>query len=143
MIGTRLSHYEIVEEISRGGMGVVYRASDVNLGRDVALKVLPEDLVHDDERRKRLLQAARAASALEHPHIAVIHEVGEAAGTTFIAMELIRGEKLSETLLRGPLPPARALSLATEIAEGLARAHETGIVHRDVKPANIMVTADG
>jgi serine/threonine protein kinase/tetratricopeptide (TPR) repeat protein len=143
MIGTRLSHYEIVEEISRGGMGVVYRASDVNLGRDVALKVLPEDLVHDDDRRKRLLQEARAASALEHPHIAVIHEVGEAQGVTFIAMELIRGEKLSETLARGPLSPGRALALATEIAEGLARAHETGIVHRDVKPANIMVTADG
>lgn len=143
MIGTRLSHYRIVEEISRGGMGVVYRAVDVNLGRDVALKVLPEDLVDDENRRKRLVQEARAASALEHPHIAVIHEVGEAEGVTFIAMELIRGEKLSELLSRGPLPPTRALSLTTEIAEALARAHETGIVHRDLKPANIMVTPDG
>jgi tetratricopeptide (TPR) repeat protein/TolB-like protein/predicted Ser/Thr protein kinase len=143
MIGRRLSHYEIVEEISRGGMGVVYRAHDVNLVRDVALKVLPDDLVHDAERRERLLQEARAASALEHPHIGVIHEVGEADGVTFIAMELIRGEKLSAVLSRGPLPPPRALTLATEIAEGLARAHEMGVVHRDLKPANVMVTADG
>ncbi len=143
MTGTRLSHYQIVEEISRGGMGVVYRAVDVNLGRDVALKVLPEDLIHDDDRRKRLLQEARAASALEHPHIAVIHEVGEANGVTFVAMELIRGEKLSDLLSRGPLPPTRALALTTEIGEALARAHETGIIHRDLKPANIMVTAEG
>jgi eukaryotic-like serine/threonine-protein kinase len=143
MIGTRLSHYDILEEISRGGMGVVYRAVDTNLGREVALKVLPEDLVHDSDRRERLLQEARAASALEHPHIAVIHEVGEAGGVTFIAMELIRGEKLSQTLERGPLPPPRALALTTEIGEALARAHEKGIVHRDVKPANVMVTDDG
>src|SRR5262249_10569072 len=143
MIGTRLSHYEILEEISRGGMGVVYRPVDVNLGRDVALKVLPEELVQDDDRRKRLLQEARAASALEHPHIAVIHEVGEAQGVTFIVMELIRGEKLSETLARGSLPPGRALAIATEIAEGLTRAHEKDVVHRDIKPVNIMVSADG
>src|SRR5439155_13442417 len=112
------------------------------LGREVAVKVLPEDLVHDAERRKRLLQEARAASALEHPHIAVIHEVGEADGVTFIAMELIRGEKLSETLARGPLPPVRALTLATQVAEALGRAHETCVVHRDIKPANVMVTPD-
>ncbi|MCA1650223.1 MAG: protein kinase, partial [Acidobacteria bacterium] len=120
-----------------------YRAVDVNLGREVALKVLPEDLLHDSARRERLLQEARAASALEHPHIAVIHEVGEIDGVTFIAMELIRGEKLSETLGRGPLTPTRALNLATEIAEGLARAHEKGIIHRDLKPANVMVTDEG
>ncbi len=143
MIGRRLSHYEIVSEISRGGMGVVYRAVDVTLGREVALKVLPEDLVHDAGRRERLLQEARAASALEHPHIAVIHEVGEADGMTFIAMELIRGAKLSDVLSRGPLLPARALELSVEIAEGLARAHDKGIVHRDLKPANVMVTDDG
>ena len=143
MIGRRLSHYEIVEEISRGGMGVVYRAVDVNLGREVAIKVLPDDLVHEPGRRERLLQEARAASSLEHPHIAVIHEVGDADGVTFIAMELIRGEKLSSLLARGPLVVSRALVLATEMAEGLARAHETGIVHRDLKPANVMVTSDG
>ncbi|HEX6322543.1 MAG TPA: FlgO family outer membrane protein [Vicinamibacterales bacterium] len=143
MIGRTLSHYRIVGEISRGGMGVVYRATDVQLGRDVALKVLPEDLLHDAERRERLLHEARAASALEHPHIAVIHEVGEADGVTFIAMELIRGEKLADLLARGPLRAARALELAIETAEGLARAHETGVVHRDLKPANVMVTEDG
>ncbi|HYN06718.1 MAG TPA: protein kinase [Vicinamibacterales bacterium] len=143
MIGRTLSHYEIIEEISRGGMGVVYRARDVNLGREVALKVLPEDLVHDAERRQRLLQEARAASTLEHPHIAVIHEVGEADGVTFIAMELIRGEKLSEVLGRGPLPLKRALDLTVETSEGLARAHEKGIIHRDLKPANVMVTDEG
>lgn len=143
LTGRRLARYDVIEEISRGGMGVVYRALDVNLSREVALKVLPEDLLHDAGRRGRLLQEARAASALEHPNIAVIHDVGEVEGITFIAMELIRGEKLSDTLGRGPLPPLRALPLATEIAEGLARAHEKGIVHRDLKPSNVMVTDDG
>ena len=143
MIGRTLSHYRIEEEISRGGMGVVYRAVDLTLGREVALKVLPAELTDDAERRERLLQEARAASTLEHPHIAVIHAVGEAGGTTFIAMELIRGERLSDTLLRGPLPPRRALDLATEVAEGLARAHDKNIVHRDLKPANVMITEEG
>ena len=143
MKGRILSHYQIDDEISRGGMGVVYRAVDVNLGREVAIKVLPEDLGRDPDRRQRLLQEARAASALEHPHIAVIHEVGEAEGISFIAMELIRGEKLSDILSRGPLPIVRALGFATEIAEGLARAHDKGVVHRDLKPANVMVTDDG
>ena len=139
----KLSHYDVLDEISRGGMGVVYRAVDVNLGREVALKVLPDDLVNDPNRRERLLVEAKAASAIEHPHIAVIHEVGEADGVAFIAMELIRGAKLSEMVAARTLAPPRALTLATEIAEGLARAHETGIVHRDLKPANVMVTADG
>jgi eukaryotic-like serine/threonine-protein kinase len=143
MIGRTVSHYEILDEISRGGMGVVYRARDLNLGREVALKVLPEDLVKDTGRRDRLIQEARAAAALEHPHIAVIHDAGEADGVTFIAMELIRGEKLSDLLLRGALPAKRALDLAAEVAEGLARAHDRGIVHRDLKPANVMVTEDG
>ncbi len=143
MIGRRLSHYEILDEISRGGMGIVYRALDVNLGREVALKLLPDELTRDKGRRERLLQEARAAAVLEHPHIAVIHAVGEAEGVTFIAMELIRGEKLSDTLHRGGLPQKRALDLAAEIAEGLARAHDKGIVHRDLKPANVMVTEDG
>jgi serine/threonine protein kinase len=143
MIGRTLSHYEIVEEISRGGMGVVYRARDLNLGREVALKVLPEELVHDRLRGERMLQEARAAALIEHPHIAVIHEVGQADGVTFIAMELIRGEKLSDVLVRGPLPPKRALDLAVEIAEGLGRAHEKGLIHRDLKPANVMITEDG
>jgi len=143
MTGQTLSHYRVHEEISRGGMGVVYRATDVRLNRDVALKVLPEELTHDEERKRRFIQEAQAASALEHPNIAVIHEVDEADGHSFIAMELIRGDKLSNLLSQQRFPASRALELATEIASGLARAHETGIVHRDLKPANVMVTDEG
>jgi tetratricopeptide (TPR) repeat protein/TolB-like protein/predicted Ser/Thr protein kinase len=143
LIGRRLSHYEIVEELGRGGMGVVYRAIDTSLGREIALKVLPDDLVHDKARRDRLLHEARAASLIEHPHIAVIHEVGEIDGVAFIAMELIRGEKLSDVLSRGPLPPKHAIDLAIEIGEGLGRAHDKGLIHRDLKPANVMITEDG
>src|SRR5512145_2302331 len=143
MIGRRLSHYEIVDEISRGGMGIVYRAVDLTLGREVALKVLPAELVHNPDRRERLLHEARAASALEHPHIAVIHEVGDADGVTYVAMELIRGEKLSDALAHGPLPHEKAFRLATQIAEGRDRAHEKNILPRGLKPANILVTDDG
>ena len=141
--GSRLSRYELVEEISRGGMGIVYRARDTTLNREVAVKVLPPDLVSDRDRRERFVQEAQAASALEHPNIAVIHEIGEADGVTFITMELIRGEKLSTLLSTGPLPASRALELASEVAEALARAHEKGVVHRDIKPANVMVTEQG
>ena len=143
MTGRTLSHYRVGEEISRRGMGVVYRATDLRLNREVALKVLPEDLTHDADRKRRFIQEAQAASALEHPHIAVIHDVDEADGFTFIAMELIRGHKLSDILTRQHLPVARALELGTEVASGLARAHEKGIVHRDLKPANVMVTDEG
>ena len=143
MIGRTLSHYQILEEISRGGMGIVYRALDVKLGREVALKVLPPELVADPERRRRFEQEARAAAALEHPHIAVIHEIGEAEGVTFIAMELIKGDKLRDALAQRQLPVARALDLALEVGEGLAKAHTRGVVHRDLKPANIMLTEDG
>ncbi|MEE9180084.1 MAG: serine/threonine-protein kinase, partial [Vicinamibacteria bacterium] len=143
MIKQKLSHYKILEEISRGGMGVVYRALDTKLDREVALKVLPEELVADTDRRERFIKEAKAAAALEHPHIAVIYEIDEAEGTTFIAMELIRGEKLSETLEKNPLPLGQSLELAIEVAEGLARAHDKGIVHRDLKPTNVMLTEDG
>ena len=143
LIGRTLARYEILEEISRGGMGVVYRARDGRLNRDVALKVLPPELVADPGRRARFVQEAQAASALEHPHIAVIHEIDEADGICFIAMELVRGEKLAALTARAPLGVGRALDLAVEIAEGLARAHDKGIVHRDLKPANVMLTEDG
>ncbi len=143
LTGRTLGHYRVLEEISRGGMGVVYRATDTRLNRDVALKVLPDDVTHNDEVRRRFLKEAQAASALEHPHIAVIHGADEVDGLAYIAMELIRGEKLSDVLTRQRLTAARALELAAEIAAGLARAHEKGIVHRDLKPANVMVTDEG
>lgn len=143
MIGRTLSHYKIIEEISRGGMGVVYRAVDVKLNREVALKVLPPELVADPDRKRRFVQEAQSAAALHHPHIAVIHEIDEVDEVTFIAMELVEGEPLSNTLKRGKLPLAQVLRLATEVADALARAHDKGIAHRDLKPANIMVTEDG
>ncbi|HUE84524.1 MAG TPA: FlgO family outer membrane protein, partial [Vicinamibacterales bacterium] len=143
LTGRTLGHYRIGDEISRGGMGIVYRATDVRLNRDVALKVLPEDLTNDPDRRRRFVQEAQAASAVEHPHIAVIHDVGDIDGVTYMAMELIDGEKLSTLLSRQRLSAARALELATEAASGLARAHEKGVVHRDLKPANVMVTDEG
>jgi tetratricopeptide (TPR) repeat protein/predicted Ser/Thr protein kinase len=143
LTGRTLGRYEVLEEISRGGMGVVYRGRDTRLNRDVALKVLPPDLVADAERRARFVQEAQAASALEHPHIAVIHEIDEVGGISFIAMELLRGDKLSDLTARGALAPGRALDLGIEIAEGLAKAHDKGIVHRDLKPSNVMLTEDG
>ena len=137
-----LTHYQVFEEISRGGMGVVYRAVDTKLDREVAIKVLPPELVADPERKRRFVQEAKAAAALHHPHIATIFEIDEADDTTFIAMELIRGKKLNELFDPERPPLARILELATEIAEGLARAHEKSIVHRDLKPGNIMLTED-
>jgi serine/threonine protein kinase len=126
MIGRSLSHYQILEEISRGGMGIVYRARDVKLNRDVALKVLQPELVSDPERKRRFVLEAQAAAALEHPHIAVIYEVDEVEGVTFIAMELIRGGKLSERLAGQRLSLSRSLELGIEVAEGLGRAHDRG-----------------
>ena len=143
MIGRTLSHYRILEELSRGGMGVIYRALDVKLDREVALKVLPAELVEDEDRKRRFVQEAKAAAALEHPHIGVIYEIDEAEGVTFIAMELIRGETLAERIRKEQLSVPRALDLAIEVAEGLSLAHDKGIVHRDLKPGNVMLTEDG
>lgn len=143
LTGRTLSHYRVIEEINRGGMGIVYRAFDIKLSREVALKVLPPELLADPERRRRFIQEARAAAALVDARIAVIHEIDDAEGVTFLAMELIHGEKLSVLLAQGPLRTGRALDLAIEVVGGLAKAHEKGIVHRDMKPGNIMVTEDG
>ncbi len=142
MIGRTLSHYKVLEEISRGGMGIVYKALDLKLNREVALKVLPPELVSDPDRKRRFVQEAQAAAALKHPNIGVIYEIDEVDGVDFIAMELIDGEKLSDLMDRGRLPAERAVEIATEVAEGLAKAHSKGIVHRDLKPPNIMITDD-
>jgi serine/threonine protein kinase len=143
VIGRSLSHYKILDEISRGGMGVVYRALDFRLNREVAIKVLPPELVADPDRKRRFIQEAQAAAAIQHPNIAVIHDIDEVQGIDFMVMELIEGEKLSEILAREPPPAARAHGIALEVADGLARAHDQGVIHRDIKPANIMVGNDG
>ncbi|MBI4467460.1 MAG: protein kinase [Acidobacteria bacterium] len=143
MVGQTISHYRITAKLGEGGMGAVYRAEDEKLQRPVALKFLPPELAADAQARERLLREARAASRLSHPNIATIYEVGEAEGKPFIAMELVAGESLKQRLLRAALPPADLLEVARQIAEGLNEAHQAGVVHRDVKPANIMLDAKG
>jgi len=143
MIGTTLSHYRIVEELGRGGMGVVYLAQDLRLRRSIALKVLREELMRDALRRKRFMQEARAAAAIEDPHLVNIHDVDEDQGHTFIAMEYIRGQSLSDSIKSGELDVATALRLAAEVAEAIGKVHALGIVHRDLKPDNILITETG
>ena len=135
--------YQIQDEIGRGGMGIVYRAEDIKLKRPVALKFLPPEWTQDKEARERFLQEARAAAALSHPHICTIYEVDESNQQLFIAMEYIEGEVLRERSRRGPLPLEDALNLTAQAAEGLEAAHRKGIIHRDIKSANIMVTDKG
>lgn len=143
MIGRELSHYEFLEELGQGGMGVVYRARDVKLGREVAIKVLPHDLVADPESRQRFEQEARATAALEHPNIAVIHEIDEVEGVSFIVMELLRARTLRDMLSEEGLPPETALDLAAQVADGLSCAHASNIIHRDIKPGNLMISNEG
>ena len=141
--GSRLGPYEILVALGAGGMGEVYRARDGRLGREVAVKVLSEEFSSDPDRRKRFEQEARSASALNHPNIVTIHEIGSSDSTTYIAMELVDGRTLREVLHSGPLPTRRLLDLAFQVADGLAKAHSAGIVHRDLKPENVMVSRDG
>ena len=141
--GTRLGPYEILAPLGAGGMGEVYRARDPRLGREVALKILPAEMSADKDRLTRFEQEARSASALNHPSIVTIYEIGRSDSTSYIAMELVSGKTLRDLLGEGPIPLRRLLSLAGQIADGLARAHEAGIVHRDLKPENVMVTRDG
>jgi eukaryotic-like serine/threonine-protein kinase len=141
--GQKLGPYEILAPLGVGGMGEVYRARDSRLRRDVAVKVLSPELATDPDRHQRFEQEARAASGLNHHNIVTIHDIGTAASTVYIAMELVEGKTLREILLSGPLPTRRLLDIAVQIADGLAKAHSAGIVHRDLKPENVMVSKDG
>ena len=143
MIGRTLSHYRIVEKLGAGGMGEVYRARDEKLGRDVAVKVLPEGLLADDAARSRFRKEADALSRLSHPHVATLLDVDTAEGLDFLVMELVTGPSPAEQLYHGPLPEKEVVRLGTQIARGLQAAHEQGVVHRDLKPQNIMICSDG
>jgi len=142
LIGKTLAHYEVLEPLGAGGMGEVYRARDTNLKRDVAIKVLPDDLADDPERLTRLEREAHLLASLNHPNIATIFSLEEADGTRFLVLELIEGESLQARLARGPLPVEDALDICGQIARALEVAHEAGIVHRDLKPANVLITPD-
>src|ERR1700694_4783837 len=141
--GSRLGPYEILALLGAGGMGEVYRAKDARLSREVAIKVLPAAVASDAERLKRFEKEARSASALNHPHIVTIYDIGSSNCVSWIAMERVEGATLREILVDGPLPVKKLLQISLQIADGLAKAHESRIVHRDLKPENVMVTKDG
>src|SRR5499426_726350 len=140
---TRLGTYEVLSPLGAGGMGEVYRARDTRLGREVAIKILPPAVSADPDRLARFEREARSASALNHPNIVTIYEIGVADSVSYISMELVQGTTLRDLLAGGPLPTKRLLALSVQIADGLARAHDAGIVHRDLKPENVMVTREG
>ena len=143
MIGRRLGHYEVVEQLGAGGMGVVYRARDTRLQRDIALKVLPEGTVADENARKRFCKEALALSRLNHPNIATIHDFDSDGGVDFIVMELIHGLTLYDKAANAAMPEAEVIRLGSQLADGLAAAHAQGVLHRDLKPANLRLTPDG
>src|SRR5712664_1316610 len=141
--GTRLGSYEVVAQIGAGGMGEVYQAHDTKLGRDVAVKVLPEAFAHDADRLSRFQREAKMLASLNHPNIATIHGLEQSSGTSYLVMELVSGETLAERVKASPLGIEEALRIALQIAEALEAAHEKNIIHRDLKPANVKVTPEG
>ena len=143
MLGATISHYKITGKLGEGGMGVVYKAEGTALERTVALKFLAPHLLQDEESLKRFHREAKAAAALSHPNICRVYEIGEADGNTFISMEFVEGESLDQRIGQSPLPVSEALGIAQQIAKGLEAAHEKGIVHRDIKPGNVMVDDKG
>ena len=143
MIGQKLSHYLIIEQIGAGGMGVVYRAHDEQLDRDVAIKVLPPRTLGDETPRRRFRQEALSLAKLNHPNIATVHEFNSQDGTDFLVTEYIPGITLNHKIAGGPLPAEETIALGLQLAQGLAAAHEQGIVHRDLKPSNLRLTSDG
>jgi serine/threonine-protein kinase len=143
MVGEKLSHYRVVEQIGAGGMGIVYRAYDEQLQRDVALKLLPGGMLADEPARKRFRKEALALAKLNHPNVATVHEFGSQDDADFLVTEYIPGVTLDDKLAAGALPVIDVISLGIQLAQGLSAAHGQGIVHRDLKPANLRLTPDG
>ena len=143
MVGQTISHYKILSELGRGGMGVVYKAEDTKLERTVALKFLASHLLEDEEGRARFIREAKAAAALDHSNICTVHEIDEVNGETFIAMAYLEGQTVKDKIGERPLKLDEALDIAAQTAQGLQAAHGKGIVHRDIKSANLMVTPQG
>ncbi len=143
MVGTTISHYKVLEKIGEGGMGVVYRATDTKLNRDVALKILPERFASDSQRMARFQREAEVLASLDHPNIGQIYGIEEAGQTKALVLQLIEGPTLAERIAQGPIPVEEALKIALQMAEGLEAAHEKGVIHRDLKPANVKITPEG
>jgi serine/threonine-protein kinase len=142
-VGTRLGSIEITALLGKGGMGVVYRARDLKLKREVAIKILPEEFARDADRISRFQREAEVLASLNHPNIAGIHDLAEANGSRYLVLELVEGETLADRIARSPIPVEEALHIAMQICEALEAAHECGVIHRDLKPANVKITPDG